>query len=465
MLCSATGHGRWQLVILPTIFPNKLMNNNKRNKARKNNNKSSKGRSRKGSRTGKTNMNKQISVPSAMGRVLSVTGANDVRLKKREYVMDLFNETSVNRPGITFRKISGSNGLLTTIASIAVNAGLGGVFPWLSSAASCFEQFVFHTLKFEYVPSCGTSTVGAVALAPSYDPNRTTSTNYFDKTDYLDRVGTVRTPVWSGASCSLPSSKLNSAYKSHFVRSSSATVSDLARTDPAVLDIIKEGTSLNSQDNVGELWVEYDVSLKIPKGNTQGIAKMGYATNMTVGSSTYIGTAHHAMVPIGVPYQFSTKTGTVGAHEVMWYPESTDVGCYLIQLTVEGNSVPQITSYTTSVETNDETHIASKSINVFRSVSTNVSDVNGNDLYEFKGTIWIYLEINGMVNTDTYVKLNAAASHTLTYLYMTEVTAELAKVAYDLALRSIPGRMSKTRLPVRSSSPCNFSNNCQVSRV
>lgn len=401
------------------------MISNKQNKARKNNKKSLR-RPRKGNSGKRNNNSKQISAPSAMGRVLNVTGANDFRVKKREYITDLIN-SSTDKPGLTFRRVSNGNGLISTIASLAVNAGLAGVFPWLSSAAQCFEQFVFHTLKFEYVPSCSTSTPGSVAIAPSYDANRPLPVEAFEKSDYLDRVGTVRTPVWSGASCSLPQAKLNSAYKSHYIRSGTSDVSDLARTDAAVVDIVID-KSITDGDNIGELWVEYDVSLKIPKGNSLGSSVSGFEGNETIGTGTAWGTLYASTPSIGVPYAFRKISGAVG--HIGWYPEPGDIGCYRIDLVITGTSPTAVTAITSfTCNSSSATLLPVKKCWSWASAS------NGT-VFEFTFIISVYFQVKAGLNSGAWVSLGYAnTGGVVTYQYVSATTSLLSQKVYDLSGR------------------------------
>lgn len=217
-----------------------------------------------------------------------------IRLKRREFIMNVGHNAVGARGAAMFRPIrSSSNGVLTSIAEIAVNVGLGKFFPWLSNVAQFFDKFILHQCRFEYVPSTGSTTQGTVALCPTYKSDE--STVGATKVDLLDRAGSSRSACWQSNSCKLDAAKLTAAYASHYVRTGEVT--DRKLFDPARLDMLLEtpasGDGVN--DDVGELWVEYDVGLEVPKGMTDNrtgsyctmrIAGVGAAKTVTFDSKT-----------------------------------------------------------------------------------------------------------------------------------------------------------------------------------
>lgn len=204
-------------------------------------------------------------LPSAYGVRTGTNLQKGIRLKKREFITNVGHNAMGSKGHVMFRQItSSSNGLLTSLAELGANVGLTSTFPWLSNVAKFFDKFIFHQCKFEYVPSTGSTTPGTVALCPTYKADE--STEGATKIDLLDRAGSSRSAAWQSNSCSLDPKKANAALKSHFVRT--GDVPDKKVTDPARLDVLIETPSTNTEGDLGELWVDYDVSLEVPKGIT-----------------------------------------------------------------------------------------------------------------------------------------------------------------------------------------------------
>jgi len=190
------------------------------------------------------------------------------RVKKREFVMD------VNPSTTRFKHVKNKDGLITSIADIIGNL-IPGSFPWLSKVAKPFENFVFHTLNYEYKPSCPTTTQGSLTLVPEYD---STAPLPVEKTDILSKTGVVKTPLWNSATCALDPKKLNAQMKCHKVRDSPVTKSELRSTDPYHLGVMIDNGAENTSSTLGEIWVNYDVDLSIPK-HTDDVIETEWTVN------------------------------------------------------------------------------------------------------------------------------------------------------------------------------------------
>lgn len=204
-------------------------------------------------------------MPTAYGVRTGTNLQKGIRLKKREFITNVGHNALGAKGHKLFRTIrSSSNGVLTSLAELGANVGLTKSFPWLSNVAQFFDKFILHQCKFEYVPSTGSTTQGTVALCPTYKSDE--STEGVTKADLLDRAGSSRSATWQSNSCSLDPKKCTAALKSHFVRT--GEVADKKVTDPARIDVLVETPASDDGSDVGELWVDYDVSLEVPKGKT-----------------------------------------------------------------------------------------------------------------------------------------------------------------------------------------------------
>jgi hypothetical protein len=137
---------------------------------------------------------------------------------------------------------------------VAINPGI--TFPWLKGIASGFEKYRMHSLTFEYVTATATATTGAIALAPEYDPD---DRDYdLSKAQLYMFDGVVRGPLWN--SIRLP---FRCPSREFFVREATFQADSLKWHDPGQL--IVDVTDPSVTATIGEVWVEYDVTLRIPE--------------------------------------------------------------------------------------------------------------------------------------------------------------------------------------------------------
>jgi hypothetical protein len=78
-----------------------------------------------------------------------VSKPSSVRVRHREYVMDIMSITALNT--------------LDLITPVKINAGLERSFPWLSAIAAGFETFKFHGLVYEFKSLSGDVTTGDIS--------------------------------------------------------------------------------------------------------------------------------------------------------------------------------------------------------------------------------------------------------------------------------------------------------------
>lgn len=156
-----------------------------------------------------------------------------------------------------------SNGPLTFLAEIAGNIGLTASFPWVSGLAKNFERYVVHMMNYQYEPSCPSTTAGTLAMCPVYNAGE--DINITGKQDVLDRKDTVRTNVWSPATCKLDPKMLNGNSKEHFIRTGpTPTGQDVKTFDKYKMNALVETDATNADATLGELWVDYDIELVNP---------------------------------------------------------------------------------------------------------------------------------------------------------------------------------------------------------
>jgi hypothetical protein len=173
-------------------------------------------------------------VPGSDGRV---------RVRHREFVADV--------PG----------SVAYAISSYSVNPGQATTFPWLNAIARCYETYVFHSLRFEYMPAVGTSVSGVVTLAVDYDA---ADPGPSSKVELLQMHGAVRGSPWDYTTLVCDKPDLNKLPQ-HFTRKAQwvAGAGDIKTYDVGNLFVSTMG--MLSAATVGELYVTYDIELRTPQ--------------------------------------------------------------------------------------------------------------------------------------------------------------------------------------------------------
>jgi len=244
--------------------PTKLNNNKKRNRRQK------------------TKSRTIVSAPTIIGTTTNLK-QKPIRFSRREFVSDIVSG-GVTRQN--YRVVRRQNGLITSIASFFQNVGLTKSFPWLSSVADGFEKFLFHTLSFNYVPTCATSTPGALTMSFNSNPAKPETSN--EESAYSTKSNSIQTSVWKPGSLKIPVKKIQETTKSKLVRNGPIKeTEDINLTDLGIVDVV---TTSNSESDavvpLGKLYVDYDVELINPKLGTGDNIALYADHSYAVSSST-----------------------------------------------------------------------------------------------------------------------------------------------------------------------------------
>jgi len=143
------------------------------------------------------------------------------------------------------------------------------LFPWLSGIAARYESYSFNSVKIHYCPTAPATTPGMVGLAAEFDASDADPTN---KHEFLNIVPADRASVWSGQSINLSRKDLNVLTGENGARycGNPKTNADLIpEADAGDAHTTLAGRVYLMMQDVpvgvaGEIWAEYDVSLKIP---------------------------------------------------------------------------------------------------------------------------------------------------------------------------------------------------------
>jgi len=213
-----------------------------------------------------------------------------LRVKHREYVGDV---------GIT-------SSLWTVVNSFAINPGMPSTFPWLSMLAQVFETYEVHSLAFIYQAALPSSTAGTIYLSYDYDPADPAPLN---KASMMSNMSAVACSSW--ASTKLPYVSQGNKLINKFTRNSSLGINqDIKTYDAGTFYIASEGFAVATPGNV---FVEYDISLRIPQIPTT--IESAQSLRITYGSTSAIsnvndGTAGNANLLVSLAGSLGSGTGT-----------------------------------------------------------------------------------------------------------------------------------------------------------
>lgn len=170
----------------------------------------------------------------------SGAAAGDIRVVHREYVGEIFGSVAF------------------AARSHSINPGLGWEFPWLSKIAQRYESYRFNRLRYCFETESPTSTTGAVMGVIDYDSTDPAPTDKIQALNYRDAV---RSPPWSDFCLEATKEDLHKR-QTYFVRSG------FTSEDPRLFDVGNFFLCVQGQAAatvIGELYVEYDISLMTPQ--------------------------------------------------------------------------------------------------------------------------------------------------------------------------------------------------------
>lgn len=179
----------------------------------------------------------------------SSSGANTIRIRHREFLGDI--QTSQTAGNFLNQ-------------SYPINPGLSNSFPFLSSLAVNFDQYVFHGLVYEFISTTGSSTtgnLGTVILSGDYNPSDTPYSNKVTMENSGHAISAkLDTNAMYGFECATADNPMNG----YFIRQ--GTTTDVMTHDIGTFQIATAPSpGLGASAVVGELWVTYDVELKRPQ--------------------------------------------------------------------------------------------------------------------------------------------------------------------------------------------------------
>lgn len=245
--------------------------------------------------------------------------------RHREYICDVTSTTAF------------------TTTSFAINPALTSLFPYLSTIASCFQEYKFRGLVFEYKSTSavalvnGTNTgMGTVALAAQY---RADAPSLSNRVDILNNMWSVEGRPSDDFILPIECAPKENPMSVLYTRTGTVT-GDRKLYDLASITIATSGSP--GSNVVGELWASYEIELLKPQVTPSGgvLANAYYtATDVTIAN------------PLGVNRTLHKDTiGLSLTSTVITFPGNIN-GRFLIEFVWTGNT-PVATAGPTLTYTN-----------------------------------------------------------------------------------------------------------------
>jgi hypothetical protein len=202
--------------------------------------------------------------PAAMGSVVRVSdiGFQSVIIKHTELAFSLGGSINYTNFGVS------------------INPGLSGVFPWLYSIATVFEQYSVLSMSFIYATAAPTSATGTVTLSFDYDAYDSLPST---KTQQMSQADAVTTTVWNGCALVLDQRRLSNRGLL-YVRQGIIAGTDLKTYDLGNFQIGTVGQAANGT-YLGDVYVEYVIKLCTPQANLSEVMSY-YFTNAGINGPT-----------------------------------------------------------------------------------------------------------------------------------------------------------------------------------
>jgi len=227
-----------------------------------------------------------------------------------------------------------------SVVGYNINPGLSTMFPWLSTIASCYEEYRFRKLVIKYRAGGPTNNAGKVYLATdmdALDPLPTTKAAMLANYNYKD------CPVWGNVDLHVVAG-LNQFKGNKYIRQGPVANSDLKTYDTGLLLVGANGAATSF--TCGDLLVEYEVEFHIPqsKGTGTGVTTVQTWRNPTGRTDTpfnptgvyNIGTVAEILnsgikfLSVGTYWvsHWAQLLNTTAGTQNQWYLQFPSVGAY-----------------------------------------------------------------------------------------------------------------------------------------
>lgn len=192
-----------------------------------------------------------------------------------------------------------------------VNPGLGdpaslisgarGAFPWLARIAQQYEQYRIHGMVFSYVPtssdavvaSATTPGLGSVSIASEFNVNKPDFTNL---TDMLNHQMSISEKPSVQIEHAIECATSEQPLKVYTIRNDNLSSGELLMYDYCKTTVAVQGCQADGQE-LGQLWVSYDVELLKPILEDQGGDPFTWSTHYKLPTTIATTTAYFGTTP------------------------------------------------------------------------------------------------------------------------------------------------------------------------
>jgi len=263
--------------------------------------------------------------------------------------------------------------------SYNVNPGLASSFPWLSIQAAQYEQYKIHSLRFIFVPSVSTSSIGDVMIMHDYNSQDPPPTM---EVQFLDHPGAIISSVWESVTFQSNAREMLIPGPKKFVRAV-ATAGDIKTYDGGCVYIASNNCAGSTA--IGKLFVEYDVEFYIPQltppVNNPEITFMAYNTSIqtiTTAVPTNILLSSPLFDPLGFSSGYNAGTGVftppAGTYRIEAYYNGANSGTaatnYQIQFQKRGADIPATLGPQATTTTGSRCQVSQSLVVVFDGTET-----------------------------------------------------------------------------------------------
>lgn len=216
-------------------------------------------------------------IGKGIGSVFSkITGVGDYKVSSNSIMMgtdppafDVNGRGTIVRHREYIQDISGSTAFAST--TLPINPGMANTFPWLSSVAQNYEEYVIRGMVFEFKSTSATAlnstntALGTVIMCTRYNALAPSFTSKVQMENYQFCTSTKPSDsALHPIECAVGESPLHCLY----TRAGPPGSGDLRMYDLGFFQISTVG--MQAAAVIGELWVTYDVELLKPKVSTLG---------------------------------------------------------------------------------------------------------------------------------------------------------------------------------------------------
>lgn len=151
---------------------------------------------------------------------------------------------------------SGFNRIFTK----AINPGVVGLFPWLSSQSLGWEKYKFHRLTFSYRPRCSTTLAGSIMMYPDYDPSDVPPSSEIDASTHQNFKEDA---PWKAMDVYCDKTQL--AKDRYVVRPDAVVPVGMSLADFNIGNLYMFINGFIEFGGLGKLYVSYDIEFSIPQ--------------------------------------------------------------------------------------------------------------------------------------------------------------------------------------------------------